>query len=120
MQTFDKLRQANPGCFNCMSQFATDDAYARCLSPFMSQTCNHQLTCGIECTDQSCARCPDGGKGACQSSVFSQDGQCKTYVSGYYCAQAALQGPGGFCDFARYNNDLGLWWQAVGQAFCAP
>lgn len=117
-QTFQKLQQTNPGCYNCMRQFAAEDAYARCLAPYLSQVCNHELTCGVECTAESCSRCPPVRQSACQDAVFSQTGQCKSFVSGYYCAQAALQGPGAFCDFAKYN-DLGLWWQAVGQAYCS-
>jgi hypothetical protein len=102
-----------------MLQFAADDAYARCVAPYLDQMCNHALTCALDCVQASCDRCPNGREAACQSATFMDKGQCRSYVGGYYCAQAAEQGPAAFCDFDKYG-DLGLWWQAVGQAYCAP
>jgi hypothetical protein len=116
--TFNRLATTNPGCFDCMRQFASTDAYARCLSPHLNETCNHQLTCALDCVQDSCSQCANARQAACESSVFNSNGQCNSYLFGYYCSEAALQGPGGFCDFDRYN-ELGLWWQAVGRAYCS-
>ncbi|HMJ12561.1 MAG TPA: hypothetical protein VK524_14150, partial [Polyangiaceae bacterium] len=118
VNTFRRLFATNPGCYDCMQQFAFSDAYARCVSPFLSPECNHHLTCAVDCLADTCGQCPGGRQASCQSSALGQNGQCGGHVLGYYCAEAALQGPGAFCDFDRYN-DLGLWWQAVGGAYCS-
>jgi hypothetical protein len=117
-QAFRDLMQAKPGCYDCMLQFTGSDALARCLSPYLSQTCNHQLTCAVECVQTSCDRCPGGREASCQGAVFSPSGQCGSFVGGYYCAEAAIQGPAAVCDFSRYG-DLGRWWEGVGLTYCA-
>jgi hypothetical protein len=101
-----------------MRQFAGGDALARCLSPHLNEACNHQLTCAVDCLGDTCAQCPAGRQDSCESAALAANGECGSYLFGYYCAEAALQGPGAFCDFDRYD-DLGLWWQAVGRAYCS-
>jgi hypothetical protein len=103
-----------------MLQFASDDAYARCLAPYVTDSCNHSLSCAVDCVQTSCNNCSSTGRrSACEDAAFTDAGECRAYVPGYYCAAVAVQGPGGFCDFDRYN-DLGQWWQAVGQTYCSP
>ena len=112
---FQKLLGSDPACYDCLVQFATDLAYARCLAPFLSPTCNHELTCALDCSNTSCDQCPPNQQDTCQQKMFSPGGACRGHISGYYCAQAALSGPAAFCDF---QGDVGAWIQSVGSYYC--
>jgi hypothetical protein len=112
---FSKLLGSDPGCYDCLVQFSTELAYARCLAPFLTPTCNHELTCALSCSNTSCGDCPQPKKDTCQTEVFAPGGACRSFIGGYYCAQAALSGPAAFCDF---NGDVGAWIQAVGGYYC--
>jgi hypothetical protein len=114
-QYLQTLLTANPKCYDCLIQFTTDSAYARCLVPFLTPGCNHDLTCAAFCSSQSCAQCSSAQQEPCQEQVFGTNGQCATWVNGYYCAQAALSGPGAFCDF---KNDVGQWIAQIGAHYC--
>lgn len=114
-QAFQKLLQSNPGCYDCMLQFVADDAYARCLAPFLGENCNHQLTCAVQCGNTSCGQCSPSQEDACQDKAFGSGGACQPYVFGYYCAQAALSGPGAFCN---WTGDVGSWIKSVGGYYC--
>jgi hypothetical protein len=112
---FQKLLGSDPGCYDCLIQFATESAYARCLAPYLSPACNHSLTCALECSNTSCNQCPAAKEEACRDGLFSQGGVCRPYVYGYYCAQAALSGPAAFCE---YSGDVGQWIGKVGAHYC--
>ncbi len=114
---FEKLLSQNPGCYDCMLQFAADDAYARCLAPFLTPSCNHQLSCAVECGNVSCGDCASSAEqDKCSSTVFAKTGVCREWINGYYCNQAALAGPGWFC---KFDDNLGPWLLAVGSYYCA-
>lgn len=100
-----------------MLQFTGEDAYLRCLAPFLSATCNHSLTCASECSSVSCGQCSDAASDACQNDVYGSGGACRNYIDGLYCNQAAIEGPGAFCQF---DGDVGDWLSAVGGYYCAP
>jgi hypothetical protein len=52
----------------------------------------------------------------CRDQVFDSTGQCRTWLNGSFCLQAALAGPAAFCAF---NDDVGAWLSAVGNHYCA-
>lgn len=112
---FQKLLSSDPGCYDCLIQFATDAAYVRCLAPFLTPTCNHSLTCALECSNTSCNQCPAAQEDKCRDGLFAQGGACRPYINGYYCAQAALSGPAAFCEF---DGDVGQWIGKVGAYYC--
>jgi len=112
---FQTLLKADPACYDCLIQFATEAAYARCLAPFLTPTCNHELTCALDCSNTTCSSCPASQEDQCRDGLFAQDGVCRPYIYGYYCAQAALSGPGAFCEF---TGDVGPWIQKVGTFYC--
>jgi hypothetical protein len=114
-QAYQDLFAQNPACFDCLLQFSSDSAYARCLAPFLTAACNHDLTCALFCGNTSCDACLPTQQESCRERVFSAAGQCAPWVNGYFCAQAALSGPGAFCDF---GGDPGQWIRAVGQYYC--
>jgi hypothetical protein len=114
---FESLLRSNASCYDCMLQFAGPDAYTRCVAPFLTPGCNHDLTCAIDCSDASCSGCSASNEASCQARVFEQDGACRPWTNGYFCLQAAIEGPGRFCDFDQYG-DVGRWWQAAGQHYC--
>jgi hypothetical protein len=100
-----------------MQQFTYGGAVAKCLAPFLNATCNHALTCAVDCS-QSCADCPATGQKACREAAFASGGACNPFVSGQFCAAAASGGPGAFCDAERIS-DIGLWLQGVGAYYCS-
>ena len=112
---FQKLLSSDPGCYDCLIQFATDAAYVRCLSPFLSPSCNHSLSCAVECSNTSCNQCPAAKEEQCRNGLFAKGGACRDYVNGYYCAQAALDGPAAFC---QWGGDTGQWIAKVGAHYC--
>ncbi|MBK7586460.1 MAG: hypothetical protein IPI67_40515 [Myxococcales bacterium] len=113
--TFSKLLSSDPGCYDCLIQFATENAYARCLAPFLNPSCNESLTCALACSNTSCGSCPANKEEACRDGLFAQNGVCRPYIYGYYCAQAALSGPAPFCE---YKGDFGQWLGQVGGYYC--
>ncbi len=115
---FQDLFQTNPGCYDCMLQFATQGAYVRCLAPFLSAECNHDLSCATDCSNSTCGDCSPGDQDACEEEAFQAGGECRDFVNGYYCLEAATQGPGG--DVCQFNGDLGQWLAQVGNYYCAP
>jgi hypothetical protein len=115
--SFQKLLATNPPCYGCLSQFFGTGAYARCLAPYLTASCNHALTCASACQTATCDGCPAAGAKACDSAVFDQGGECTPWIYGYFCAQAAIGGPGAFCDFSKVN-DAGIWLEIVGQHYC--
>ncbi len=114
---FGALLSTNPACYDCMLQFTDEDAYMRCLAPYLSPSCNHALTCASDCSDASCGQCSDAAADACGEAVFDSGGACRSHLDGLYCNQAALEGPGSFCQF---DGDVGHWLMAVGGHYCAP
>ncbi|MCE7894807.1 MAG: hypothetical protein DYH12_34745 [Sorangiineae bacterium PRO1] len=112
---FQKLLSSDPGCYDCLIQFATEAAYARCLAPFLTPTCNNSLTCALQCSNTSCNQCPASQEEQCRDGLFAQGGVCRPYINGYYCAQAALSGPAAFCEF---GGDVGQWIGKVGAYYC--
>ncbi len=113
---FQTLLGSDPGCYDCLIQFATEAAYVRCLAPFLSAACNHSLSCAVECSNTSCNACPANQEEQCRDGLFAQGGACRAYINGYYCAEAALSGPAQFCKFD--GTDVGAWIQAVGSHYC--
>jgi len=111
------LLQSNPACYDCMLQFLADDGYVKCVAPYLTQQCNHDLTCAVDCSNKSCSQCDPAQESQCRSNVFNQNNACRPYSNGYYCLQAAFSGPASFCNFDQYN-DVGRWLQAVGQNYC--
>lgn len=114
---FQKLLVTKPSCYDCLLQFTGNDAYTRCLTPYLTQSCNHNLTCAADCSNSSCQSCPSSQQSQCSSNVFGSGGQCSSWVDGYYCAQAAISGPAGFCDF-QAGADIGKWLAGVGKHYC--
>ncbi|HEX4478109.1 MAG TPA: hypothetical protein VH142_23655, partial [Polyangiaceae bacterium] len=113
------LVKSNPGCFDCMQQFLFDGAVVRCLAPFLSATCNHDLSCSTDCTNTACGQCAAANEGTCQTGAFQSGGECQGYVSGTFCAQAAFSGPGAFCNLSA-DSSIGVWLEAVGAYYCSP
>ena len=113
---FETLLKKNPSCYNCMLQFGGEDAYTRCLAPYLNATCNHDLTCAVQCGNTSCDQCSPAAQDACETKVFGQGGACRPWVNGYFCAEAALSGPGAFCE---WNGNFGSWLKSVGTHYCA-
>jgi hypothetical protein len=116
-QFFQRLLSANPRCYDCMLQFTGSDAYTRCVAPFLTQSCNHDLTCALDCSNVACDRCPTAQEGTCRQLAFDAGAQCNAWINGYYCLQAALGGPAEFCDVERYAG-AGDWLRAVGEQYC--
>jgi hypothetical protein len=114
----NRLAQTRPACFDCLQQFFYDGAVAKCLAPFLSQTCNHELTCLAACTAQVCGKCAAPDLAGCRSSAVAASGACGDQIAGAFCAQAAYSGPGGFCDPGQYP-DTGAWLQGVGAYYCS-
>jgi hypothetical protein len=114
---FGRLFASNPACAGCLAQFVGDQAFARCLAPFLTNDCNHSLTCGVDCSNTVCGQCPAADKTKCQNAAGNQGGACGAYAYGYVCAVAALQGPGAFCNWDMYM-DAGKWIYAVGGRYC--
>jgi hypothetical protein len=114
-QWFQDLLSSNPPCYDCLLQFTTDSGYPRCLVPFLTPGCNHDLTCASFCGSASCGQCSGSQQDSCQQQVFGQGGQCNPWINGYYCAQAALSGPAAFCEF---NGDVGQWIAGIGAYYC--
>lgn len=112
---FGQLLNRNPSCYDCMLQFTGDDAYSRCLAPFLSASCNHSFTCAAQCNQAACGTCSDADQDACGNEVFGSGGDCEDYLVGLYCNQAAITGPAAFCQF---NGDVGDWLLGVGNYFC--
>jgi hypothetical protein len=117
-QYLQRLLQANPACYDCVLQFTGEDAVVRCAAPYLTQQCNHDLTCAVSCSNTSCEQCPAAQDDACRNQVFGQGAQCQTWINGYYCFQAAIGGPAQFCDFESVN-DVGRWLAGVGRNYCA-
>ena len=114
-QALNALLADNPTCYDCMLQFlAVDQSLVKCLAPYLSSSCNHDLSCALECSNQSCGQCGTGEQ-QCRDQVFQSGGQCQTWVNGAFCLQAALGGPGAFCNF---NQDVGAWLRTVGSHYC--
>ena len=113
------LVMSNPGCFDCMQQFLFDGAVVRCLAPFLSATCNHDLSCSTDCTNTACGQCAAADQGTCDKDAFQSGGECQAYVSGTFCAQAAFSGPGAFCNLAA-DSSIGVWLETVGAYYCSP
>jgi hypothetical protein len=114
-----RLLQSNPSCYDCVLQFTGEDAVVRCVAPYLTNQCNHDLTCAVDCSNTSCNQCPAGQSEACRNQTFgTQGGQCQSWINGYYCLQAALGGPAQFCDFDSVN-DVGRWLSGVGRQYCA-
>jgi len=114
---FNQLLASNPACAGCLAQFVGDQAFARCLAPFLSQACNHYLTCDLSCSIAVCGQCPAADTNNCQNAAGQAGGACGAYAYGVACALAALQGPGAFCNWDMYK-DAGLWLDAVGGRYC--
>lgn len=112
---FQMLYQDNPACYGCLLQFSGDDAYPRCLASFLTQSCNHALTCAVDCSNTACGGCSSSQDSQCRDDVFASGAACTPWVAGAYCAQAALEGPGKVCE---YQNDVGKWFASVGAYFC--
>lgn len=112
------LASKSPGCFACVYQFVGGDGYARCLAPFVTRTCNHELTCAVQCSNSVCGSCSAGAaRDACEKPLFDSAGACSGWVGGVLCAQAAFSGPGAFCNYEAYGG-VGDWLAAVGGHYC--
>ena len=111
---------SNPGCYDCVSQFLTEGVgYVRCLAPFLSEDCNHDLTCAVTCGDVACGNCATAAEEeACRDTSFSAGSDCQPYVNGYFCLLAAQSGPAAFCDFNQYSGDVGAYVGAVAGYYC--
>jgi hypothetical protein len=109
---------SNPACYDCVLQFTGEDALVRCVAPFLTQQCNHDLTCAVDCSNGACDQCPAAQEESCRDQAFGQGAQCQSWVNGYYCLQAALGGPAQFCQFDSVN-DVGRWLAGVGRQYCA-
>jgi hypothetical protein len=118
LPALSKLLASNPGCYDCLQQFLYDGAVAKCLAPFLSPTCNHELTCYSGCLTTTCGACSDANRASCQGTVSASGGDCFSSLSGQYCAAAAFSGPAAFCDLGRVN-DVGLWLAGVGAYYCS-
>jgi hypothetical protein len=118
MPALRMLLVQNPGCFDCMQQFLYDGAVAKCLSPFLSPTCNHHFSCYAGCLSTSCGKCASGDRSACESGASVSGGECGGELAGAFCAQAAFSGPAGFCDLANATN-VGAWLRGVGAYYCS-
>jgi len=117
-QFFQRLFASNARCYDCMLQFTGQDAYVRCVAPFLTQQCNHDVTCTVDCSNTACARCPADQANTCRQTAFDQGAPCHGLVNGYYCLQAALGGPAQFCDITQYSGS-GEWLRAVGENYCS-
>ncbi|MCC6217852.1 MAG: hypothetical protein IT376_23540 [Polyangiaceae bacterium] len=117
---FGQLLQSNPLCYDCLTQFATERAVVRCVAPYLSPDCNHALSCAVECGNESCGSCPESEQDACSDKAFEGQGQCRPWVQGYFCLQAAYSGPASFCDWDSYGGSFGAWLAGVGAEYCAP
>ncbi len=112
-----KLLVQNAACQSCLLQFTGNDAYARCLAPYLTASCNHELTCAVECSDAVCGQCATSQKKACSDALYSSGEACAPFTAGVWCASAALGGPGAFCDYPK-NQDAGQWLRTVGEHYC--
>lgn len=112
------MLQEAPGCYDCILQFTGEGAYAKCLAPYLDADCNEALTCALRCSNDSCGDCPTNNQQEqCQDGLFAFNGVCQPWVNGFFCAEAALGGPGAFCDFESAGN-AGEWWYRIGQRYC--
>jgi hypothetical protein len=114
---FGRLFASNPACAGCLAQFVGDQAIARCLAPYLTNDCNHALTCGLECNTAVCGQCPAADRDKCGNVSGQTGGACSSYAYGWSCAITAFQGPGVFCNWDMYK-DAGKWLDAVGGHYC--
>jgi len=113
------LSRSNPGCFDCLQQFLYDGAAVKCLAPFLTASCNQALSCATECVNAACDQCPAGERRACDRQAFQSSGECESYITGYFCAQAAFDGPAAFCDIVTIGS-VGGFLRGVGAYYCSP
>jgi hypothetical protein len=112
---FQKEQVANPGCYKCLYQFLGPNGFATCLAPFLDPSCNHQLSCSLDCVSVACSQCTSQYQQQCQNDVFMGSGTCSGYMQGLYCAQTAINGPGAFCNS---TGDGAQWLRVVGNHYC--
>jgi hypothetical protein len=113
------LSSSNPGCFDCLQQFLYDGAAVKCLAPFLTAACNQALSCATECVTAACDGCSTGEKQPCRDQAFQSGGECASYVTGYFCARAAFDGPAAFCDITTIGS-VGGFLRGVGAYYCSP
>lgn len=111
------IRFDNPLCFDCLIQFTNEQATTKCAVPFLSPECNHDLTCATDCANAACRGCPDPRQQDCGETVFEFDGECREWINGVFCLDAARQGPAAFCNFQNYNT-TGEWLASIGDFYC--
>jgi hypothetical protein len=121
-QAFFAFEQAiNPTCATCLAPFdvpfSEATALFKCVSPFVSASCNHDTGCVIDCTDKSCEQCSSGNVNQCRQNVGNQ--QCAQFFDDAACSFPAFFGAGAFCNPSNYSN-FGGWIQGVGGHFCGP
>lgn len=115
---FSTLLSSSPACYDCVLQFTGDQAYTRCLAPYLDAACNHALSCAVDCSGAVCSACSSAAsQSACEEDLYATGGECQRYLGGYYCAQAAIDGPASFCTFAQ-GEDVGEWFLRVATRYC--
>jgi hypothetical protein len=114
-QWFQNEKATNPLCYTCVFQFTGTDAYAKCLAPYIRHTCNHELTCTLDCMNQACGQCSTQQVDQCQNDIFQGGGTCSVYTQGIWCAQDAINQKAPFCGS---GPDTGDWLRAVGNHYC--
>ncbi len=110
---FANLQNKNPECYACLLPFTGPKAFGTCLQPYLDPSCDHDLSCSLDCQTVACAQCStDTQKQQCQEGVFN--GVCSGYIQGVYCAYAAFsQAP-----FCESTGDSGTWIYNVGNHYC--
>jgi hypothetical protein len=115
--------QQNQTCYNCLTPFDFDfsqnTGVIACAAAYLDPTCNHNSACLLDCSNQSCAACPDPTTTAqCQTQIDATSGQCSSYYQAEQCVNTALSGPASVCNPSTYNNNFGAWLRGVGAQYC--
>ena len=119
---FSFLQTAAPACGACLTPFHypfnDGTGLFNCVAPFVKPECNHNTGCAIDCTTQSCAKCPAANVNQCENTV--QNGQCQNEYQAASCFTQGLQGAGSFCNPIDYQGNYGRWLEGVGLYYCSP
>ncbi len=110
-----KLEQTSPICVKCISQLLGRNGRTACAAPFLTQTCNHELSCLNECLAMSCDGCPSQVKDACVSDAYQKADACGQFVRGIKCSDQASTGQAAMC---TPGIDQGKFLYAAGTYYC--
>jgi hypothetical protein len=117
IQTLKQYSIDHPGCGKCAIQFATPRLQAICSAAFVDKSCNHTLTCGVDCLVTSCNSCPNSELDQCYQQTA--ESACPELTSGSDCAfQQPDNVTGKVCFAATSSGEIHSLFGGIFQYFC--